>query len=264
MMQSYASAARLLGGRPILLFGIEAMETQRVTATSDHLGIHLAGKRINARSGLGLAKVSSSKLHSCRWTQDRTCRGLAACDVAPQSNQQFACQGDDHGFTQSRPAVRCPCLIPLRQGTVLLEHEPAPRQLDHASADPRIAGSGQSLLAAPAPTFIGWACQATVTRHSSLVAQVASEDFVNEHVGGLDTNSQDPSQHADHRMRPFVRRLLKSLQSRSLDLCDLLTHQLQPRHIAAQLGQCVWWKWLAFGSAQRLESLARLAQLNFE
>jgi hypothetical protein len=37
---------RLLGGRPILLFGVEAVETQRVTATSDHLGIHLAGKRL--------------------------------------------------------------------------------------------------------------------------------------------------------------------------------------------------------------------------
>ena len=115
MMQSYASAARLLGGRPILLFGIEAMETQRVTATSDHLGIHLAGKRINARSGLGLAKVSSSKLHSCRWTQDRTCRGLAACDVAPQSNQQFACQGDDHRFAQSWLGSRRPRSIPLQK-----------------------------------------------------------------------------------------------------------------------------------------------------
>jgi hypothetical protein len=45
MMQPCASAARLLGGRPILLVGIKAMETKRVTATSDHLGIHPATKR---------------------------------------------------------------------------------------------------------------------------------------------------------------------------------------------------------------------------
>src|ERR1700745_262820 len=213
MRQSYASAARLLGGRPILLFGIEAMETQRVTATSDRLGIHLAGKRDQRRIWIGLAKLSSSKTLSCCWTQERTCRGLAACDVAPQSNQQFACQGDDHGFTQSWPAVRGPCSIPLRQGAVLLEHEPAPRQLDHASADPRIAGSGQSLLAALAPTFVGGACQAGVTRQRSLIPQIAPEDFVNEHVGGLNTNSHDSGQQADHRMRPVARCLLKSLQS---------------------------------------------------
>jgi hypothetical protein len=39
MMQSCASAARLLGGRPILFRGIEAKAQRRVTATSDHLGI---------------------------------------------------------------------------------------------------------------------------------------------------------------------------------------------------------------------------------
>jgi hypothetical protein len=39
MMQSCASAARLLAGRPILSRGIEAKVQRRVTATSDHLGI---------------------------------------------------------------------------------------------------------------------------------------------------------------------------------------------------------------------------------
>ena len=42
MMQPCASAARLLGGGPILSRGMEAMGSQRVTATSDHLGVHRA------------------------------------------------------------------------------------------------------------------------------------------------------------------------------------------------------------------------------
>src|SRR5215467_7700086 len=133
---------------------------QRVTATSDHLGIHLARKRINAQICVGTLLAVFIKVRSYRWTQDGAGRNLADRDVAPQSDQQFACQGDDHGFAQSWLGSCRSRSIPLRQGTFVLELEPPPCQLDHAVAHPCIAGSGQSPFAALVPTFIWRACQA--------------------------------------------------------------------------------------------------------
>ena len=45
MMQSCASAARLLGGRPILSIGIEAMEGDGSLPPRIILALHLAGER---------------------------------------------------------------------------------------------------------------------------------------------------------------------------------------------------------------------------
>jgi hypothetical protein len=92
MMQSCASAARLLGGRPILFSGIEAMGVQRVTATSDHLGIHLARKRDQRQICVELPNKPFWSKSGCRRTQDGAGRDLADRQVAPQGDQQFACQ----------------------------------------------------------------------------------------------------------------------------------------------------------------------------
>src|SRR6516162_8853319 len=100
------------------------------------------------------------------------------------------------------PAVRP---IPLCQGTLALEHQPAPCQLDHAAAHPCIAGSSEPPFAALAPTFIWRACQATIARYSPLIPQLAGEHFMDEHVGSLDTESRDRGEHAYHRMSSLAR-----------------------------------------------------------
>jgi hypothetical protein len=48
------------------------------------------------------------------------------------------------------------------------------------------------------------------------------------------TRRGPPGQHAYHRMRPFLRGSLQPFQQSSLNLCDLLTDDVQPGQIAAQ------------------------------
>ena len=61
MMQSCASAARLLGGRPILSIGIEAMEGDGSLPPRIILALHLAGKRDQRQTGVELHMLPSSK-----------------------------------------------------------------------------------------------------------------------------------------------------------------------------------------------------------
>lgn len=44
--------------------------------------------------------------------------------------------------------------VPGGQSAVLLEHQEAPRQLDHAPANPRVAGPGEPLLPPPAAALV--------------------------------------------------------------------------------------------------------------
>ena len=44
---------------------------------------------------------------------------------------------------------------PLRQGALLLEHEKSPRQLDHASPNSSVAGTGQPFLSAFPSALVG-------------------------------------------------------------------------------------------------------------
>jgi hypothetical protein len=87
---------------------------QRVTPTSDRLGIYLTRKRINARSVLSSRKCLDQS-RSCSGTHDGTGRDLTDGDIAPQGDQQFACQCDDHNFAQCGFGASRPCSIPLRQ-----------------------------------------------------------------------------------------------------------------------------------------------------
>jgi hypothetical protein len=161
-----------------------------------HLGSSWHSSRyeawINARPVLRAPYAIFDQSRSCCRTQDGTGRDLADRGVAPQGDQQFACQSDDHGFAQSWLGACRPRSIPLCQGTLALEHQPAPCQLDHAAAHPPIAGSSEPPFAALAPTFIWRACQATITRYSPLIPQLTGEHFMDEHVGGLDTDLHDP------------------------------------------------------------------------
>jgi 2-methylisocitrate lyase-like PEP mutase family enzyme len=69
-------------------------------------------------------------------------------DKAPQRNDQFACQRDDHGLARATTAISGAGAIPHCQRALLLKHQKPPGELDHAAADPGVAGSGEPLFAA--------------------------------------------------------------------------------------------------------------------
>src|SRR5207302_5623096 len=68
-------------------------------------------------------------------------------DKAPQRNDQFACQRDDHGLARATTAVGGAGAIPRCERALLLKHQKAPGELDHGATDPGIAGSGEPLFA---------------------------------------------------------------------------------------------------------------------
>src|SRR5260221_7349226 len=132
---------------------------------------------------------------SCRLPQHDALRDFAGIDHAPERDEELPRECDDH-----RPLV---CALgafdaasePLRQSTVFLEVEEAPGELDHAAADPRIAGLGESLLPAFRAAFIRRACEASAACDSPAVAQVARQYFMDQHVGRLDADADDTGQH---------------------------------------------------------------------
>src|SRR5207237_744011 len=88
----------------------------------------------------------SSRASACR-TQDDALQCLASGDKAPERNDQFACQRDDHGLARANTAISGAGAIPQCEGALLLKHQKAPGELDHAAADSGVAGSGEPLFA---------------------------------------------------------------------------------------------------------------------
>src|SRR6478672_1149978 len=99
---------------------------------------------------------------SGRWTQDDALDWLASRDKAPERNDQFACQRDDHCLACANTAISGAGAIPHCERALLLKHQKAPGELDHAAADPCVAGSGEPLFAPLRAALIRRACQAGV------------------------------------------------------------------------------------------------------
>src|SRR5947207_6896820 len=85
---------------------------------------------------------------SARRTQDDALQCLASGDETPERNDQFACQRDDHGLARANTAIGGAGAIPQCESALLLKHQKAPGELDHAAANPGVAGSGEPLFAA--------------------------------------------------------------------------------------------------------------------
>src|ERR1700732_5606769 len=99
------------------------------------------------------------------WTQDDALQGLASRDKAPECDHQLACQGDDHRLARAGTAIGSAGLVPLCQCALLLKPQKAPGELDHAAADPGIAGSGEALFPPPRTALVRRARQTGVARH---------------------------------------------------------------------------------------------------
>ena len=89
-------------------------------------------------------------------------------------------------------------------------------------------------------------------------------NLLHQHVCGFDPDAHDTRQQAHHGMRPHLRCLLQSFQTRQLNLSDLFAHQPQPFHIPSQRRHGVGWDRLSLGCAQSAEALRRLLQFRIE
>src|SRR6266576_1504158 len=148
-MQSCASAAKLRAAGP---FSRSASVPCSNTA-SRHLG---SSTRQSAESQRE-RRVCSYGRSACR-TQDDALQCLASGDKAPERDDQFACQSDDHGLARANTAIGGASAIPQCQRALLLKHQKAPGELDHAAADPGVAGSGEPLFAPLRAALIRRAC----------------------------------------------------------------------------------------------------------
>ena len=59
----------------------------------------------------------------------------------PERDEQFARQRHDHCLARAGASIRGSRCKPLGQGTVLLESEKTPSELDHAAPDASAAGA---------------------------------------------------------------------------------------------------------------------------
>jgi hypothetical protein len=136
------------------------------------------------------------------WTE---LAAVASSDEAPERDDQFACQRDDHCLARANTAITGAGAIPQCQRALLLKHQKAPGELDHAAADPGVAGSGKALFASLRTALIRRACQAGVARHCSTVTHWPGEHLMNQHVSRLDTNADDSGQQPNHGVGPGLR-----------------------------------------------------------
>src|SRR6202045_4739478 len=200
---------------------------------------------------------------ACR-AQDDALQGLASRDKAPERDEQLACQRDNHRLARAGSAVGSAGPVPLCQCAVLLKPQKAPGELDHAAADPGIAGSGEALFPPPRTALVRRARQTGVARHRFAVTHWSREHLMDEHISRFNADADDPSHLPDHGVRPGFSLLLQSFLTRLLDLPDLADDKAQPRHVALQLGQGVWRQRHALRGVYRCKTLRCLAQGGFE
>src|SRR6202022_2135066 len=147
---------------------------------------------------------------------------------------------------------------------LVLKPQKAPGELDHAAADPGIAGSGEALFPPPRTALVRRARQTGVARHRFAVTHWAREHLMDEHISRFNADADDPSHLPDHGVRPGFRLLLQSFLTSLLDLPDLADDKAQPRHVALQLGQYISRQRRALWGVQRCKTLRCLAQGGFE
>src|SRR6516165_865017 len=178
------------GGGSILLVGISVPCSNTACR---HLGLsirHATEKRARVPNGAEWYPRSGEPSH--RWTQDDTLQWLTSGDKAPERDDQFACQRDDHGLARANTAIGGAGAIPQGQCALLLKPQKAPGELDHAAAGPGVAGSGETLFAPLRAALVRRARQAGVAGHGSAVTHGPRQHLIDEHVCRFNADADDP------------------------------------------------------------------------
>src|SRR5262249_24185179 len=97
--------------------------------------------------------------------------------------------------------------------------------------------AGKNLLAPAFAALIWGAGKAGVASDCLTVAELTREDLGDQHVGGLNTDADDPRDKTDHRVWAFLSIAInfKFLQARFLDRSDLLTYYVETCEVTKQL-----------------------------
>src|SRR6516165_4280060 len=263
MKQSYASAGKAPRRRVHSPSGIAAIAVCGLPPPRIVIGYPAHQMQSGTRTLLVLSR-SFKSVCSRRRPQLDTVRHLTDRDQAPQRDQQLARQCHDHRRLARAARPLGPRAVPLRQRTVFLEHQEAPRQLDQPTSYPRIAGLGQALLSAFQTALIGRSREPGIARQRSSISKIARQDLPNQHVRRLDTDTDHPGEQAHHRMRPGIRCTLEPLGTCLLYRADLLTDQCQPCHVAPELLDDVCRQARALRGSQTCQTLWSLTQMWLE
>src|SRR5256885_4207590 len=140
MMQSCASAVKLRAAGP---FSQSASVPCSNTA-SRHLG---SSTRQSAESQRE-RRVCSYGRSACR-TQDDALQCLASGDKAPERDDQFACQSDDHGLARANTAIGGGGAVPPCPPALPLKMQKTPGEVGYAAAGPGGARAGAPLFSPP-------------------------------------------------------------------------------------------------------------------
>src|SRR5713101_111439 len=199
----------------------------------------------------------------CRPEHDAV-RHKAGGSQAPKSDQQFSGKRDDHCRLTGALGAGGPFYVPSGKGAIALEEEKSPRELDQAAPHSAVTRFGEPFFPALRAALVGCAGEPSIARHGSPISEASKQDLPDQHVRGLDPDADNAGQQSHHCVCRFVWRSSDTLQPCLLDRLDLLSNDIEPRHVAADLAQCVGWKHDLFRCLQALKPCRRVAQIRLE
>ena len=161
------------GGGPILSVGISAMFESRLPATSDRQFGSRAESQRERRIGAMVLLVPVSPFQPAG---RKTTPSSVSPVVTKRQSAMSSLRASATIIVLRVPArlIGSAGLVPSRQCALLLKPQKAPGELDHAAADPGVAGSGEPLFPPLGAALVRRARQAGVARHSSAVTHVAA------------------------------------------------------------------------------------------
>src|SRR5438128_1733135 len=139
------------GGGPILSVGIRCQVRIRLPATSDRQFGSRAENPARASNGAECYARSGKPFQDAgrKTTPSRGSPVVTKRQSAMISLRASAvlAKAGDHGLARANTAISGAGAIPQCEGALLLKHQKAPGELDHAAADSGVAGSGEPLFA---------------------------------------------------------------------------------------------------------------------
>ena len=112
---------------------------------------------------------------------DSTGRNKASRRVAPERDQQFACQCDNHGPTNTACCAICPFIKPAREAALRLPLQPPPSELYHVCAKCCGTAFGDALISAHSSACPRCPSKTATGGDFSPIPEFSPESFANKH-----------------------------------------------------------------------------------